>query len=294
MSLVRAMPVRTLAKSIGEQDTRLWRMIRHYVDEARARQSHAGVSSFGVDETACRRGHNYAGVFVDMATRRVLFATAGKDASTLERFREDFEAHGGDPEKVAEVCCDMSQAFVSGVEKHFPKARITFDRFHLMKVLNEAVDEVRREESKTRPELSKSRYVWLKNPENLREGQREQLAALTLPRLNLKTARAWHLKLNFQELFRQPPEEAEGFLKRWYFWATHSRLEPMKRAAATIRRHWDGILRWFSSGLSNGLLEGMNSLIQAAKSRARGYRTNTNLITMIYLLGAKLHFPLPT
>ena len=280
MSLVRAMPVRTLAKSIGEQDTRLWRMIRHYVDEARARQSHAGVSSFGVDETACRRGHNYAGVFVDMATRRVLFATAGKDASTLERFREDFEAHGGDPEKVAEVCCDMSQAFVSGVEKHFPKARITFDRFHLMKVLNEAVDEVRREESKTRPELSKSRYVWLKNPENLREGQREQLEALTLPRLNLKTARAWHLKLNFQELFRQPPEEAEGFLKRWYFWATHSRLEPMKRAAATIRRHWDGILRWFSSGLSNGLLEGMNSLIQAAKSRARGYRTNTNLITM--------------
>ena len=202
MSLVRAMPVRTLAKSIGEQDTRLWRMIRHYVDEARARQSHAGVSSFGVDETACRRGHNYAGVFVDMATRRVLFATAGKDASTLERFREDFEAHGGDPEKVAEVCCDMSQAFVSGVEKHFPKARITFDRFHLMKVLNEAVDEVRREESKTRPELSKSRYVWLKNPENLLRGQREQLAALTLPRLNLKTARAWHLKLNFQELFR--------------------------------------------------------------------------------------------
>ena len=68
----------------------------------------------------------------------------------------------------------------------------------------------------------------------------------------------------------------------------------MKRGVATIRRHWDGILRWFSSGVSNGLLEGMNSLIQAAKSRARGYRTNTNLIAMIYLLGAKLKFNLPT
>ena len=192
------------------------------------------------------------------------------------------------------MCCDMSQAFVRGVERHFPKAHITFDRFHLMKVLNEAVDEVRREEAKTRPELAKSRYVWLKNPGNLRRSQREQLAALTLPRLNLKTARAWHLKLNFQELFQQPPEEAQAFLKRWYFWATHSRLEPMKRAAATIRRHWEGILRWFSSRLSNGILEGMNSLIQAAKSRARGYRTTKNLIAMIYLLGAKLYFALPT
>ena len=114
-----------------------------------------------------------------------------------------------------------------------------------------------------------------------------------MPRLHLKTVRAWHLKLNFQELFQQKPEEAEGFLKRWYFWATHSRLEPMKRAAATIRRHWDGILRWFSSRLSKGLLEGMNSLIQAAKSRARGYRTNTNLTTMLSLLGAKLKFNLP-
>ena len=260
----------------------------------RARQSHADVSSFGVDETACKRGHNYVSVFVDMASRRVLFATEGKDAATLERFREDFEAHGGDPEKIAEVCCDMSHAFVSGMEQHFPKARITFESFHLMKVLNEAVDEVRREEWKSRPEFAKSRYVWLKNPENLRKTQRERLAALTLPRLNLKTVRAWHLKVNFQELFRQAPDEAEGFLKRWYFWAPHSRLEPMKRAAATVRRHWAGILRWFSSKLSNGILEGMNSLIQAAKSRSRGYRTNTNLIAMIYLLGARLNFSLPT
>ena len=112
--------------------------------------------------------------------------------------------------------------------------------------------------------------MWLKNPEF---AQRAVGTVAALPRLNLQTARAWHLKLNFQELFRQPPEEAECFLKRWSFWATHSRLEAMKGAAATIRRHWDEILRWFSSRLSKGFLEGMNSLIQAAKSRARGYRT---------------------
>ena len=289
MSMARALPVKTLAKSIGEQDTRIRRLIHYWVDHTRAQQSYAEVSSFGVDETACKRGRNYVSVFIDLVTHKVLFATTGKDASTLQRFKEDFQAHGGDPEKITSVCCDMSPAFISGVESFFPKAHVTFDRFHIMKVLNE----VRREEAKSRPELAKSRYVWLKNPENLRPEQQEQLTALTLPRLHLKTARAWHVKLTFQELFAQKPEEAEGFLRRWYFWATHSRLEPIKRAAA-IRRHWSGILRWFSSRVSNGILEGMNSLIQAAKARARGYRTPKNLTTMIYLLGAKLNFALHT
>ena len=294
MSMACALPIKTLAARIGETDTRIWRIVDHYVDDARTRQSYAGVSSFGVDETASKRGHNSVSVFVDMARRAVLFATEGKDASTLERFKADFEDHGGAPEQITEVCCDMSPSFTLGVESHFPKAHITFDRFHIMKVLNEAVDEVRREEAKTRPELGKSRYVWLKNPEHLRQSQREQLAALTLPKLNLKTARAWHIKLNFHELFQQKPEEAPAFLKRWSFWATHSRLDPIKRAAATIRRHRDGILRWFTSRLSNGILEGLNSLIQAAKSRARGFRTTKNFIAMIYLLGAKLKFALPT
>ena len=294
MSMVGSLPVKTLAEHIGESDTRIWRIIHHYVDEARARESYADVSSFGVDETASKRGHNYVSVFVDMARRKVLYATEGKDASTLERFKADLEEHGGSAERITEVCCDMSPAFIAGVESHFPKAHITFDRFHVVKLLNDAVDEVRREEAKTRPELAKSRYVWLKNPGQLRQSQQEQLAALTLPKLNLKTARAWHIKLNFQEFFQQKPEDAEAFLKRWYFWATHSRLEPIKRAAATIRRHWDGILRWFTSRLTNGILEGLNSLIQAAKSRARGYRTTRNLIAMISLIGARLNFALPT
>ena len=258
LSMAGAMPVKSLAESIGEQDTRIWRVLHHYVDEARKQETYANVSSFGVDETASKRGHNYVSVFIDTATHKVLFATEGKDALTIQRFKEDFEEHGGLPEKITEACCDMSQAFVTGVETNFPNAHITFDRFHIMKVLNEAVDEVRREEAKTRPELVKSRYMWLKNPENLHKAQRKQLDALTLPKLNLKTTRAWHLKLNFQELFQQTPDEAEGFLKRWYFWATHSQLAPMKRAAATIRRHWNGILRWFTSKINNGILIRLN------------------------------------
>ena len=148
--------------------------------------------------------------------------------------------------------------------------------------------------SKDRPELKGSRYIWLKNQQNLKASQTERLEQLTIKRLNLKTSRAYHIRLNFQELYQQPAEAAEAFLKKWYFWATHSRLEPIKEAAYTIKRHWNGILCWFTSKINNGILEGINSLIQAAKARARGYRTKRNLITIIYLIAGKLNFDLPT
>ena len=163
-----------------------------------------------------------------------------------------------------------------------------------MQVINKAVDEVRRQEQKDRPELHRTRYIWLKNQKNLKVSQRELLERLSLSKLNLKTARAYQMRLAFQEFFTQPVETAELFLKKWYFWATHSRLQPMKEAAYTIKRHWSGIMRWFTSRISNGTLEGINSLIQAAKARARGYRTTRNLISMIYLIGGKLNFGLPT
>lgn len=294
MTLAKTMPVNTIAAWVNEHDTRLWRVLHHYVDTARADADYSEVTQVGVDETSSRRGHNYVSLFVDLDGPRVLFATEGKDAATVERFRQDLTAHKGHPENIKEVCCDMSPAFISGVEKQFPDAQLTFDKFHIMKIINEAVDEVRRQEQKDRPELARTRYLWLKNPENLKSTQAETLEGLTLKKLNLKTSRAYHIRLNFQELFNQPPDLAEAFLKNWYYWATHSRLEPIKQAAYTIKRHWDGVLRWFHSNINNGILEGTNSLIQAAKAKARGYRTTRNLITMIYLIGGKLDFRLPT
>ncbi|WP_319406041.1 ISL3 family transposase [uncultured Desulfosarcina sp.] len=294
MILAKAMPVKTVAEFVREHDTRLWRILHHYVGEARKAADHSQVKHVGMDETSRRRGHNYVSLFVDLDETRVLFATGGKDASTVDRFKRDLTDHGGNPGAIEEMCCDMSPAFISGVEKHFPEAHITFDKFHVLKVLNEAVDQVRREESKGRPVLKGSRYLWLKNPSNLKASQAEQLEQLTIKKLNLKTSRAYHIKLNFQEFYNQTARTAETFLKKWYFWATHSRLEPMKKAAYTIKNHWDGVLRWFTSRINNGIIEGINSLIQAAKARARGYRTERTLITMIYLIAGKLKFDLPT
>jgi len=288
MAMAREMPVNAIARIVGEHDTRIWRILHHYVEQARSEQDYSQVSTIGVDETSSRRGHNYITVFVDMDKSKVLFATPGKDAATLTAFREDLEAHGGRAENIRQACCDMSPAFIRGIEDTFENSSITFDKFHIMKVINEAVDEVRRQEQKIRPELKKTRFAWLKSPKNLTVKQQGTIEALNVKRLNLKTAKAYQIKLTFQDLYEQPRGQAERFLKRWYFWATHSRLHPVIEAARIIKRHWDGVLQWFESGITNGVLEGINSLIQAAKAKARGYRSIRNLVTIVYLVAGKL------
>ena len=271
MVLAREMPVKAMSKILREHDTRLWRILNHYVEEARSEADFSSVRQVGVDETSSKRGHNYVSLFVDLEGPRTLFATEDKEASTVNRFKEDLESHKGDAKAIAEICCDMAPAFISGVETHFPNTQITFDKFHVLKIVNEAVDQVRREEQGLRPELKKTRYIWLKNPKNLKGREVSVLESLQLKKLNLKTMRADHIRLNFQELWNQEARDAEIFLEKWYFWATHSRLEPIKEAAYTIKRHWTGILRWFKSKINNGILEAINSLVQAAKARARGY-----------------------
>lgn len=117
----------------------------------------------------------------------------------------------------------------------------------------------------------------------------------TLAHTNLKTARAYRMRLAFQEVYAQPTRGwGELFLDRWIGWMKRSRLEPMKTVAKTMERHRDGILAWFDSRIANGLIEGINSLVQAAKAKARGYRSTRNLINMTYLITGKLDLKLPT
>jgi len=293
MAMVKSMPVAAVSRLANEHDTRLWRVVHHYVEDARERGDHSAVTRVAFDETASRRGHDYVTLAVDLDAKRVLFVADGKDAKTIEAFAEDLEAHGGDPESVTEVCIDMSPAFIKGIGESLPKAEITFDKFHAVKIVNDGVDKVRRSEQKITPVLRNTRYIWLKNEDNLSTQQRETLGGLSGS--NLKTARAYQIRLTFQDFYDLPSREvAEVFLKKWYFWATHSRLPPMIEAAKTIKRHWDGILRWFDTRIANGLLEGINSLVQAAKAKARGYRSNRNLKAIIYLIAGKLELQLPT
>ena len=144
MVLVGAMPVNAVARLVGEHDTRIWRVLKHHVDEARAKLDFSEVETICVDEKSYRRGHNYLTFFMDLDLRRLMFGTEGKDGGTLAAFVEDLKAHHGTAEQIRDVCCDMSPAFISGIQAHLPKAEITLDRFHLMKLMNDALDAVRR------------------------------------------------------------------------------------------------------------------------------------------------------
>lgn len=287
MRLMAEMPVKAASRELREHDTRLWRIFRHYVQEAMDQQDLSNVKRIAIDETSSRRGHQYITLFVDVDRKLVLFAVEGKGAETLQQFRDHLSEKGVDADQITEMCCDMSPAFIRGIQDTFPNAQITFDKFHVMKMVNEAVDDVRKEEQTQAPELHKTKYIWLKNEDRLTNKQKQ-----TLERLkdgNLKTGRAYRLKLALQDLWHVNQLFADIYLDEWLGWATRSQLQPFMSVARTIKKYKEGILRWFTTRMTNGLLEGLNSLIQAAKRKARGYRNTQNLIHMVYMTANKLY-----
>jgi len=288
LAMAAHMPVKAIARLVGEHDTRLWRVVHHYVDRARGQRDDSAVQAVGLDDKSVRRGHDYVTVFADLVERKVLFVADGRKAEAIEEFRWDLIDHGGDPDQIKEVCLDMSAAYIAGVETSLPHAAVTFDKFHVMKLLSEAIEKTRRQEQKTAPHLKGHRFAVLKNPENMRDDELAFASALISRHHTMKTARAFHLRLSFQDFYAQPARAAKQFLRRWCSWASRSRVPEMIRVSQTLRRHEEGVLRWFVSRITNGLLEGINSLIQSAKARARGFRTTENLKAIIYLIVGKL------
>ncbi|TMN22629.1 ISL3 family transposase [Lentibacillus cibarius] len=288
MMLVKDMPMSAVSRLVKEHDTRLWRILHHYVDNALATQDLSHVTKINTDETSSKRGHNYITIFVDSEKRNVIHVTKGKDASTWEKCKERLEAQGGNPDNVTEVCMDMSPAFIKGASEYFPDAAITFDKFHVIQEANKAVDAVRRTERKTCAELKNTRYVWLKNEKNLTKKQKGMLDKLKDSELD--TAKAYRMRLVLQEIYQYPAQIAPMVLEDWIQWGLRCRLEPMVELAKTLRRHYDGVVQWFQSQLNNGIMEGINSLFQAAKRKARGYRSDKNIVAIVYLLAGKLDF----
>lgn len=287
LELAKSQPMIQVAKQVGEHDTRLWRFVNYYVTEARKNEDYSNVDIIGMDETS-KKGHNYITVVADLEERKVLYVTEGKDHTTVDKFTEDFKEHKGEPEKIKVITCDMSLGFKKGVTENFPNATNVIDKFHVIKHANEALDKVRREEVKTNPLLKNSKYVWLKNEDNLTEKQlslKEQLS-----KQRLKTSRAYSMRVTLQEIYEvsSSREEAEPLLRKLRNWMKRSKLEPMKEVGDLITNHWDDILNYFDNRYTNAILEGMNNIIQNIKCRARGFKNDDYFKTMIYLVCGKL------
>lgn len=308
LTMCQDLPVRQTARALRVRDKQLWRRIEHYVTEARKKQDMSRVRIVGIDETSLRRGHDYVTVVHDLDAKRLLFCTEGRDHQTIQAFAQDLHAHGGEPTAVAHACMDMSAAYLKGAAAYLPNALISYDRFHIVKLAGEAMDEVRTEEWRTErarveqalghltPKQRRS-VLWgmRRNPSGWSNTQTE--AMHWLQRANLKTARAWRLKMALREVFanarsHNQAELAGAELKAWLSWARRSRLEPFKRLAATLKAHFDSVVRGMLDHRSNAFVEAMNGLMQQAKRAARGFRTAANFIAIAYLRLAKLtHLP---
>ena len=288
MALVKEMPVRAVAELIGETDMWIWRVVHHYVGEAVEAQDLSVLERAGIDETSAKRGQDYVSVFADLDERRAVYVCAGRDRGTVQAFSCFLETHGGEVRRVTEVCQDMSEASLAGTLKHLPAAEITFDRYDVRSHLSRAIDEIRREEAKQHRQLLKNtRYLWLKRPKNLTARQHDLLDELLQQPLEI--VRAYEFSLRFDDFYEiDDPDAADEYLRRWIAEVRTSELKPLIKFTRMLEDHWLGVMRWHHSRVSNGLLEGLNSLIQAAKRRARGDRTNRNYIAMIYLVVGKL------
>lgn len=282
LTLAQSMPILKVAKMLDEHDTKIWRVIIYYIKKSRAKEDFSRVSIVGIDETSFKKGHKYVTIVGDIENSKVIYVCEGKNSSTLTTFNEDLINHGGEPTMIQFISCDMSPSFINGISSEFPDSKITFDKFHVMKMMNEAVDEVRKQEQSTVKELKNSKYLWLKKENNLSKEQSERF--LSLKNQNLKKVRAYNIKLSLQEFWdSQNRKDAAQYLKKWYFWATHRRLTPITEAANTIKKHWEGILNYFDSKITNVILEGINSIVQLQKRNARGFKNVYYFINMIYL-----------
>jgi transposase len=300
--LMREMPVSKVAELVGETDTRLWRMLFRQVDAAYAEADFSQVCCVGVDEMSVHKGHEYISVFADLIARRVLFATEGKDRETWARFVEALEKHNGHRHAITQASMDMSQAYQRGVAENCRNAQVVFDKFHVIKNTNEAVDKVRRAEVRLGGQgvwyaLQKSQWLWRKNPENLSGQEQERLAKIQDK--NLATAKAYQMRLVLQDIYRSATAATARHRFRvwcrWVRWVARfykaNLLASMLKVAQMVQDHLAGILAHWKYGVTNAFMEGLNSVFSATKRRARGYRSTPHLITMLYLVAGKLRLP---
>jgi len=291
LMLAQQMPFAAVARIAGESAYRVMEVCRRYVELALAQADFSAVKALAIDETSRARGHDYITLAADAVERTVLFVTEGREAKTIKALAADLQAHGCAPAQIESVSIDMSPAFIKGVSEELPNARITFDKFHVIAHASAAVDKTRHIEQRSDPSLKGMRWTLLKDSYSLKpEAAAALYGLISQPKLT-RTARAWIYKEQLREtLQRKQVNVMRDTLKHWCGCVVRSKVEPMKEVAALVRRHLEGIVAWAQTRQTNGFLEAINGLFQAAKRRARGFTRLSTIKTVVFLIAGKLNF----
>lgn len=262
-----------------------WHIQERAVIRGQARKPPLDLRLMGVDEKAVGHGQKYATLVYNLEKGRVEWVGEERKKETLDLFFQ-----GISPEQRAAIegiALDMWDPFISSIQEHVPGAleKMVFDRFHIMKHANVGVDTVRKSENRELwkegdPTLKGSKYIWLYRGENLPERYQDRFAILQA--LHLKTGRAYALKEALAELWDyQSLGWAKAYWRRWYFWATHSRLGPMKRVATMIKNHLTGVMNYFTHRITNAVAEGLHSKIATIQKMAYGFRNTGHFKTAV-------------
>jgi transposase len=246
------------------------------------------VTHIAIDEFAFRKGHKYNTVVMDLMTGQVLFVGEGRSASTLEPFWKRLKASGA---QIQAVAMDMWPAYIEAVSSNLPQAAIVYDRFHITRILNDHLSNIRRElyreeiDLNNRKLLKGTRWLLLKNHSNLNDEKHEKERLEQAIAINKPLAVAYYLKEELSLLWKQESvESARKFLGQWVAKAIASGISRLKQFAKSLLAHRDGIFNWYHHQISTGPLEGLNNKIKVLKRKAYGYRDNEYFKLKIYAL----------
>lgn len=203
LALAQQMTFAAVARTVGESWHRVQAICRRYVELAITEIDLSDMTTVAIDETSSTRGHNYLTLVADALARKVVFVVEGKDAATMSQFAEFLREHGTEPDRITSVSIDMSPAFIKGVDEHLPNARVTFDKFHVVAHASKAVDQTRRLEQKTAPDLKGLRWALLKDRDSLSSDQRADLDALIANVTTKRTARAWLYREQLRDILER-------------------------------------------------------------------------------------------
>ena len=294
MLILADMPILRASKLLRCNEKSLVRIMRHWVNRAVDEDDLSHVTALSIDETSFKRSQSYVTVIIDAEARRVIDVEEGRKEQTVINFSYKLEKKNGSCEKIRFATSDMSKAYLSGIQECFPYAKLTIDKFHVKKLMLEAMDEVRKTEQREHrsKELHRSKKL-LMIPET-KQNEEQHLRVLEISKQYPKTGRAFRMVQALDMVYASNNiEEARNKFESLYRWLRRSRLEPMKKTAQTLRQYAEEILNIFKSKLTNAICEGINSMIQAAKRKARGYHTFEGYSSMIYLIAAKLRLACP-
>jgi len=286
--LAQQMSVSAAARLLRTTDHRLWRVIDHYVTAAHRDKDWSKVRRILVDETSARRGRRYVTNVIDAESTDLLMMAKDRGADTLGEFAAAMIKHGGRPEQITEIVMDMSPAYIAGAAAYFPGARVVFDAFHIMKMAGQALDKVRKDLARKGGDLRGGLWAlrgnaWTRNSEQ--QERRSQLMA-AYPALG----RAVALREFLQDALAGSDRSQ---LEAWLAWAQRSRLAAFRDLARTIKRHFNGILAYMETRLTNGVMEAINGLLQLAKRIARGFRNFYYFRLAAYLKAGGLNLQAP-